>query len=89
LYFVANTSNQPRSLDATFRSGTTTAELWDPFTGKVTGVTDAGKIRIDLLRNESRVLYFSDAAVAPVIRDADVTVKRTDILTIEGDLWNR
>jgi hypothetical protein len=79
LYFLANTSNQPRRVDATFRSGTTKAELWDPFTGKVTGVANPGKILIDLLPYESRIVYFSNAALAPVVRVPNTTIKRTDI----------
>src|SRR5207249_2223515 len=35
VYFVANTSNEARSIHATFRLEGMTPEWWDPFTGKV------------------------------------------------------
>ena len=35
LYFVANTSNQPKVVEAKFRHRRRYAEWWDPFTGRV------------------------------------------------------
>jgi alpha-L-rhamnosidase len=79
LYFLANTSNQPHSFDAIFRSGATKAEIWDPFTGQVTGIADPSRVRLDLLPYESRILFFSNSALSPVIERSSTSTKRTDI----------
>jgi hypothetical protein len=79
LYFLANTSNQPHNIEARFRSGATKAEVWDPFTGGVAEDADPGRARVDLLPYESRILYFSNSDIAPVVRESGTAIKRTDI----------
>jgi hypothetical protein len=79
LYFVANTSNHPHSFQATFRSEAAHAEIWDPFTGKSSGLADPAKIKFDLQPYESRLVYFSNNPLSPspaLIRTED---KQTDI----------
>ncbi len=79
LYFVANTSNQSHNVDASFRSGAAKAEIWDPFTGNVTGLADPSKVRLELLPYESRILFFSNTALLPVVERPGTSIKRTDI----------
>jgi hypothetical protein len=67
IYFVANTTNTPQKLDATFRvAGGMTAELWDPFTGRVSPAPNAGpKLPLHIEPYGSRVVVFSRAAAKP------------------------
>jgi len=62
LYFVANTSNEPQHTTAHFRDVAKHAEIWDGFTGEVTGVADPARIDLDLAPYESRLIFFSDEA---------------------------
>jgi hypothetical protein len=75
LYFVANTSNARRSIDATFRVGAVQAQQWNPLTGDMTpaevrplagraGVT----IALDLAPYESTVIVFVAAPSKPSAR---------------------
>lgn len=64
LYFVANTSNEARHVQAQFRDGARHAEIWDAFTGQVSGLADAQHIELDLAPYESKLIYFSDAAMS-------------------------
>jgi hypothetical protein len=79
VYFVANTSNQPRHLEATFRIEGMNAEQWDPMTGTVAPVRviarPAGGATIDvnlapynstLIVWTTRTLPAAPAAVATV-----------------------
>ncbi len=65
IYFLANTSNMPHSVKATFRVQGLQPESWDPFTGRiwaanVTAQTEGGTtLTLDLEPYESRVLVFS------------------------------
>ncbi|MBS1803718.1 MAG: glycoside hydrolase [Acidobacteria bacterium] len=77
LYFVANTSNQRRSVQATFRAGGKSGEEWDPFTGAVKGLEDANRAELNLEPYESRLLYFSSTSLSPA-RKA-VRIKKIDI----------
>ncbi len=43
IYFLANTTNQPRTVKATFRNENMQAEIWDPMTGKVSPAEGASK----------------------------------------------
>jgi alpha-L-rhamnosidase len=79
LYFLANTGNRPHSFQATFRSGAAHAEIWDPFTGKSSGLPDPGKIRFDLQPYESRLVFFSNAPLSPAPGITRTEDKRTDI----------
>lgn len=65
IYFVANTSNQPQGVKATFRVDGLQAELWDPFTGQVKPIafvtyTEAGWPTVPLVIEPygSRVVVF-------------------------------
>ncbi|MGB6191827.1 MAG: glycosyl hydrolase [Terracidiphilus sp.] len=60
LYFVANTSAEPKHVTAHFRGSAAHAEVWDAFTGKVAGLPVAQNIRLDLAPYESRLLFFSN-----------------------------
>ena len=64
LYFVANTSNEPKHVQAQFRDSALHAETWDAFTGEITGLEDSKKIDLDLEPYESRLIFFSDEATA-------------------------
>jgi len=63
LYFLANTSNEPRSVKASFRSTGSHAELWDPFTGRTVGLGSSNNIPLDLAPYESRLVFFSNEAL--------------------------
>ncbi len=63
LYFVANTSSQAKQVDAKFRDVATHAEVWDSFSGTVSGLPDPRNIHLDLAPYESRLIYFSDSAM--------------------------
>ncbi len=62
LYFVANTSAEPKQVTAHFRASATHAEVWDAFTGKVAGLAVSQEIPLDLAPYESRLLFFSNQA---------------------------
>jgi hypothetical protein len=64
LYFVSNTSNEPKHVHAQFRDAARHAETLDPFTGTVNGLADPGNIALDLEPYESRLIFFSAAVVA-------------------------
>ncbi|MGA8730943.1 MAG: glycosyl hydrolase, partial [Terracidiphilus sp.] len=64
LYFVANTSNQAKQVEAKFRNAAHHAEMWDSFSGAVSGLPDPRNIRLDLAPYESRLIFFSDSAMA-------------------------
>jgi hypothetical protein len=59
IYFIANTSNQPRSFRATFRSAAPQAEFLDPFTGSTSASRGVENIQFDLAPYESRLVYLS------------------------------
>src|ERR1017187_6421667 len=64
LYFVANTSNQPKQVDAKFRDVARHAEVWDSFSGEVSALPDPRMIKLDLAPYESRLIFFSDVGTA-------------------------
>jgi hypothetical protein len=68
LYFVANTSNEMKQVRARFRDAAHHAEIWDAFTGEVSGLPDpkpdTKDIALDLEPYGSRLVFFSDAAKA-------------------------
>ncbi len=62
IYFLANTSDQPKKLRLSFRGATGKARLWDPMDGLI---IDAGKgpaIDIDLHPLRSMIVVFDPAA---------------------------
>ena len=65
LYFIANTSNQPHHVQATFRRSTKHAEWWDPFTGEISPVENPTAVAIDFQPYESRLILFTDSATQP------------------------
>ncbi|HEY1984673.1 MAG TPA: glycosyl hydrolase [Terracidiphilus sp.] len=79
LYFVANTDNQPHSIDASFRAQAPHAEIWDPFTGKSVGLAAPAPIKLDLQPYESRLVFFSNEELSPTHAQPHVSGKRTDI----------
>jgi hypothetical protein len=74
LYFVANTSNEQKRVMAQFRDTAARAEVWDAFSGQVTGLADPKQIDLDLAPYESKLIYFSDAAVParPMVSRAEI-----------------
>ena len=90
LYFVANTSNRMQSVQASFRDAASHAEMWDPFTGKATGIGDAKHIRLDLQAYESRIIFFSNEPLstpAPqsATREQPVDISRDWRVSFEGE----
>jgi hypothetical protein len=65
LYFLANTSNRPLSVLASFRHAAKYAEWWDPFTGHVSPVENAAKIQTSFQPYESRLIFFTNSAIKP------------------------
>lgn len=64
IFFLANTGNQPHVFDATFQTTRSHASWWDPFDGKVSDAGSGPTLHFSLAPYESRVVVFSDAAVA-------------------------
>jgi hypothetical protein len=62
LYFVANTSNATKHVRAHFRDTRRHAEVWDAFSGEVSGLNDATNVDLELAPYESRLIFFSDSA---------------------------
>ena len=66
VYFLANTGNQTRSTQATFRVAEMQAEWWDPFTGNIAAAEvlarppGATTVALDLESYGSRILVFSN-----------------------------
>jgi len=77
LYFVANTDNQPKRVHANFRSKAKHAEFWDPFSGKISAISDPANIQLDLQPYESRLIFFSDQALPS--QPARSTGKATEV----------
>jgi len=82
LYFVANTGNRHLTVKATFRAGGKFGEEWDPFTGKVNGISDASRVELKLEPYESRLLYFSNTPVTPNTKPNRAPGKR---IVVPGD----
>jgi hypothetical protein len=84
LYFVANTSNQSRHVQTRFRDPAGHAEIWDAFSGEVSGLPDPKDIELDLAPYESRLIFFSDEA-----RTAAPPVHRRERLVADlSRQWN-
>jgi hypothetical protein len=66
IYFVANTSNEPKSVTANFRYESITAQQLDPVTGRITPVEILGHpesyttVKLELAPYESTILLFSN-----------------------------
>ena len=79
LYFVANTSNHAQQVEAGFRDAAAHAEIWDPFTGKVSGLSDTKQMQLNLQPYESRILFFSQQPLSPIPPQIRTEEKQTDI----------
>jgi hypothetical protein len=79
LYFVANTSNEAKHVTAHFRDGARHAEMWDTFTGGITGLADPANIALDLVPYESRLIFFSNEAKPPQPEPARQETVLTDL----------
>ena len=79
LYFVANTSNRPLSVQATFRSAAAHAESWDPFTGETNALVNRDQIDLNLQPYESRIIFFSGTQFPPAHPQAQSNADRIDI----------
>ncbi len=62
IYFVANTSNRPHEVKASFRAAASHGEDWDPFTGVSSTIDHPSEIHLRLEPYESRVIFFSNSA---------------------------
>jgi hypothetical protein len=78
LYFIANTSNQVRRVQARFRVVEKYAEEWNPFSGAVHALAAAQDLTIELQPYESRIFVFSDDAI-----DAGVAPMRATVNTVD------
>ncbi len=64
IYFVVNTSNQPKQVSAAFRANQTSGQVWDAVTGKASPAVKATNIQLNLAPYESRFVILSSAPVA-------------------------
>jgi len=87
LYFIANTSNQPYRVAATFRSSSRYAEWWDAFTGRISPVENPAKVEISLQPYESRLIYFTNTS--PTTKPARSRSKdeHSSVIDLSND-WN-
>lgn len=81
LYFIANSSNRPENVRATFRSAAAHVEEWNPFTGSTQGLPNPGQVELNLQPYESRLLYFSNLPLSPVSPPSPVETRKIDIST--------
>jgi hypothetical protein len=65
LYFIANTSNRPHHVQATFRHPTKHSEWWDPFTGEVFTAGNSNPVDLHLQPYESRLILLTESAIPP------------------------
>jgi len=79
LYFVANTSDRPQAVRASFRASAAHAESWDPFTGEAKGLGNPNQIELDLQPYESRMLYFSNAPLSSAPPELKFSGRKIDI----------
>lgn len=80
LYFIANTSNHSVQTQAQFRSATSNAEWWDPFTGRTSRIRNAAQIEIALQPYESRLIVFaSDVSKEEAETTSDTQSKCIDL----------
>ena len=99
LYFVANTSNETKRVRAHFRDTASHGEIWDAFSGAVSGIADAKNLYLEMAPYESKLIYFSDAAmigspttrkqekaIADLSRDWTVTFASPSVVETMGKL---
>lgn len=85
LYFIANTGNSVARVKASFRAQAKHAELWDPFTGKVSALPQPERIDLTFQPYESRLIFLTNAA-ANVEREA-AAGSEIDTIDLSAD-WN-
>ncbi len=79
LYFIANTSNRTQTFKASFRASAAHAEVWDAYTGLASGLPDAAQIPLSLEPYESRLIFFSNATLAPAVSVPKLAGTRIDL----------
>lgn len=98
IYFVANTSNQKRVLDLTFRNSAPAGQVWDPKLATAhavrlsTRTADSASFRYELEPYGSRVFVFSrtaaptvgDSGPAPASTGTEVVLTGSWKLTLDG-----
>ena len=62
LYFIANTGNKLLHASVSFRAQAQHAELWDPFSGKVSMLPRANNIHLTFQPYESRLIFLTSAS---------------------------
>ena len=83
IYFIANTSNVPQTIQAMFRAGDMQVESWDPLSGKVGSLKDSTSsatgtsLALDLPPYGSRVLVFSKRSLAVPVTNTPATAPAT------------
>ncbi len=87
LYFIANTSNQPHKVAATFRPSARSAEWWDAFTGRTSPVENAAKIEISLQPYESRLIYLTNTSSTTKPGRSRSKDAQSSVIDLSGD-WN-
>lgn len=80
LYFIANTSNRRHTVQAQFRAAGAYGEEWEPFNGEIRGIRDPKQhVELKLEPYESRLLFFSNAPLAPASTPPQDPLSRIDI----------
>ena len=85
IYFVGNTGNTHRRVNATFRVGALNPEWWDPMSGEVRPAAVANRdakgvtVPLDLEPYGSRVLVFSGGTSVPLASRTDQTPATLDL----------
>ncbi len=85
LYFVANTSNQPRHVFARFRGAAKFAEWWDPFTGQISSVADPVSVDLSMEPYESRLIFFTNSR--PGVEVTRDSVAESRVIDLSAN-WN-
>ncbi len=82
LYFIANTSNHPQQVVASFRSQHRRAEIWDAMTGEISGAGEAQHVALTLAPYESRIVFLSDEGTQKASpENAFGATRRVDVST--------
>ena len=91
IYFVANTSNQKKTVEITFRAIGTQAEVWDALTGKGTlaairrQTADSTTVALDFDPYQSHIVTFSKQR-SPSLRAAQ-KLEPVSTVDISSDWW--
>ncbi|MFZ0732768.1 MAG: glycosyl hydrolase [Candidatus Sulfotelmatobacter sp.] len=85
LYFLANTGNTVLRVSASFRVKAKRAELWDPFTGRISALARADRIDLTFQPYESRLIFLTNSAIE--IEPEAVAGSEFDNIDLSSD-WN-